>query len=1084
MATVLIVDDRAENRDFLVNLLGYQDHRILTARNGFEALDLTREERPDLVITDVLMPAMDGYELVRRLRADPATEHTAVVFYTAHFHGPDAESLAQACGVQHVLAKPSERGVVLRTIEKALSGVAEPASSPASGFDEQHLRLITDKLSETVDVLRQTNARLAALVDIDLQLASERNPRRLLRTVCSAARDLIGARYAMLISGKADDDGEAEHITTSGMGPEVAGQPELPLRGHGAVGRAQTLRKPVRMSNPGGDPAAVGLPAWHPRVQALMVAPIVSLSHVYGWICLGDKPGADEFNAEDERLLAILAAQAGRIYESGLLYQEVRDHAQQLQVEAAERKRASEELVESELRFRQLAENINEAFFLVDPRSGHVLYVSPAFETIFGRTCASLQASPRSWLDLVHSDDRERAMAIYDPANARGPFDHEYRIVRPDGAVRWIRVRIFPIRGPNRRVYRVAGVAADITQARNQQEKSKRLTRIKEVRSRINAAIVHIRDHQGLLAEVCRVAVEVGMFKLAWTGVIDTDTRDGRVVAWRGGAEADIEPVRLSARPDSPFRDRPASRAARELRPIVCNDLRLEATAAQKAELARQGHRAMAVFPMVVLGRVHVLALIAGNADFFDHEEIDVLQELVGDVAFGLEHIAKDATPSQVTGYDALTGLPNRMLFYESLKWTISQSREHHWTVSVLLVGLDGFKDVNDTLGQAFADELVRQASQRLGDGLEIRETVWRLGGDRFALVLASPDGHLGFDVDVGNGIREVLRKPFQLHDRKVSITASIGIATCPVDSSDPDTLLEFADGAMHDAKATGGDRLRFHRGEMNVRALEQQQLGEALRDALANDEFELYYQPMVCASSGRWAGVEALLRWNRPGHGLVLPSVFLPIVEGTRLAAPIGAWVVDAACRQMVQWQRAGIDGFRVAVNVSGKAFVLEGLLGSIATALREHAIEPSRLAIEITESSLMMPAGETVAVLRRIKALGVGIAMDDFGTGYSNLACLKRYPIDTLKLDLSVVRDISTDPDAASVAMTVIEMAHGLEMKAIAEGVESREQFELLRASGCDEIQGHYISQPVPADALETLFANTQAVDAPGVV
>lgn len=1084
MATVLIVDDRAENRDFLATLLGYKGYRLLVARDGAEALNLARAEHPDLVITDVLMPTMDGYEFVRRLRAEPVTAQTAVVFYTAHFRGTEAEELAEACGVQNILAKPCEPELILHTVEQVLSGVTKPLPAPASEFGERHLRLITDKLSETAEVLQLTNARLTALIDIDLQLASERNPRRLLEMVCRAARDLIGAKYAILAIGKRDDGGASEFVAASGLGPDAVYALGHPLLGQGVVGKASMQRNSLRMANPGGDPVAVGLPDTHPQVHALLAAPIVSLAHVYGWICLSDKLGADGFSAEDERLLGILAAQAGRIYENGSLYLEVRKHAEQLEIEVSERKRAVEELSESELRFRQLAENINEVFFLIDPRSGQLLYVSPAFETIFGRSCATLLAAPRSWLELVHSDDRERAMAIFDTLNARKPTDHEYRIVRPDdGAVRWIRMRSFPIHSVGRRIYRVAGVAADITEVRNQQEKIKRLTRIKEVRSGINSAIVRIRDRNELLEEVCRVAVDVGQFKLAWIGSVDPATLEGRVVAWSGGTGAYIDEIRLSADPASPYGDRPASRAVRELRPIVCNDLRMDPSVASlKIALIKGGHRAMAAFPLVVQERVHVLALFAGDLDFFDHEEIELLQDLVGDIAFGLEHIAKGEELDYVSHYDALTGLPNRMLFNESLRWTIGQAEEHHWTVSVLLVDLDRFKNINDTLGHALGDELLRQVSQRLSGWLDLRETVWRLGGDEFALMLVSAEGQQGSDVDVANSIRDALHKPFLLDAHEVAITASIGIAVYPTDSSDPDTLLKYADTAMYKAKEAGQDTFRFYRAEMNALALEQLELDNALRKALSQGEFELYYQPKVRTDNGRWSGVEALLRWQRPGHGLVLPSVFIPIVEGTRLAVPVGAWVIDAACRQISQWRSAGIGPFRVAVNVSGKSFVLDALPDVIAAALHEHSVDPSLLEIEITESSLMMPADETDAVLRKLKALGIGISMDDFGTGYSNLAYLKRFPIDTLKIDMSFIRDITVKPDAAAIAIAVIEMAQSLKLKVVAEGVETRAQYDLLSANGCDEIQGYYISRPLPAAELETLYHTTQTADAFG--
>lgn len=330
MASILVVDDRATNRAFLVTLLGYQGHRLLEAGDGAEALDLVRAERPDLVITDILMPTMDGYEFVRRLRADSQVAGTAVMFYTAHYHSPKAKDLAKRCGVSYILPKPCEPELVLRTVEQAL-GAPMQATQPQSGeFDQEHLRLVTDKLAETADDLRATNQRLAALIAINLQLASEREPRQLLEKVCHAARDLIGAKYALLAVENKDRI-NIGYVATSGMYGATADRLGHPALREGVVGRAAAERMPYRLADVGGPPENVGLPSSHPPVHSFLVAPIVSLAHVYGWICLTDKLGADEFSEEDEQLLAIHAAQVGRVYENGNLYAELHRHATRLE---------------------------------------------------------------------------------------------------------------------------------------------------------------------------------------------------------------------------------------------------------------------------------------------------------------------------------------------------------------------------------------------------------------------------------------------------------------------------------------------------------------------------------------------------------------------------------------------------------------------------------------------------------------------------------------------------------------------------------------------------------------------------------
>jgi two-component system cell cycle sensor histidine kinase/response regulator CckA len=344
VATILIVDDRPTNREYLVTLLGYGGHRLLQAADGAEALATARAEQPDLVISDILMPTMDGYEFVRQLRGTPAIMHTPVIFFTAHYHEREAQALARACGVSHVLTKPCEPEVVVGTVETAL-GLTPPPLSPAAPeqFDREHLRLLTDKLSEKAEDLRRANARLTALVDLGLELGAERDPRQMLQSFCHAAREIIGARYA--IAGiLASDDIGLRYFFTSGMDAEIStrlGAQDPPLGGAGTVLRESRC---VRLHNPGGNPAAIDFPSSYPPIHSWLGAPIVSPGHVYGWLGLLNKVGAEVFSDEEERLAAILAAQVGRIYENGSLYADMRHHAAELELEVAERKQVEQRL--------------------------------------------------------------------------------------------------------------------------------------------------------------------------------------------------------------------------------------------------------------------------------------------------------------------------------------------------------------------------------------------------------------------------------------------------------------------------------------------------------------------------------------------------------------------------------------------------------------------------------------------------------------------------------------------------------------------------------------------------------------------
>ena len=434
-----------------------------------------------------------------------------------------------------------------------------------------------------------------------------------------------------------------------------------------------------------------------------------------------------------------------------------------------------------------------------------------------------------------------------------------------------------------------------------------------------------------------------------------------------------------------------------------------------------------------------------------------------------------------LASYDALTGLPNRRLFFQNLRDAVELAQDKHWRVAVLFLSLDRFKSINDALGATLGDELLRQFSTRLVNCVHLRDTVGRLGGDEFAVTLTMPRDQEAA-AHVANEVREALRLPFDLHGQQAMLTASIGIAMYPDDALDAGTLVKFADTAMVRAREAGRDGYRFFTSGMNVQVQARLDLELALRDALRLDQFVLHYQPKLNLNTGRIRGVEALLRWNRPGYGLVYPAQFVPIMEETGMVVRAGDWIIDAACRQIAAWSREHVCDVRVAVNVSSRQFVEGDLEGAIRTSLARHRIDPSLLELELTESALMSHAEHTIEVLGRLRALGITIAIDDFGTGYSSLAYLKRFPIDKLKIDIAFVRDITTNPDDAAIALAIISMAHSLHMEVVAEGVESRAQMAYLRRNRCDDIQGFHYSRALPAAELARLVRdNAERPEAP---
>ncbi len=430
--------------------------------------------------------------------------------------------------------------------------------------------------------------------------------------------------------------------------------------------------------------------------------------------------------------------------------------------------------------------------------------------------------------------------------------------------------------------------------------------------------------------------------------------------------------------------------------------------------------------------------------------------------------------------YDALTGLPNRMLFYETLKKTLSMASDGGWLVAVLFLDLDHFKNVNDTLGHAIGDELLSQFSNRLVQCVRIRDTIGRLGGDEFALILVVQDGQHGVTL-VANKIRDVLRAPFELQGHQVTVSASIGITLYPDDASDPETLIKYADTAMYRAKQAGRDTYRFFTAQMNAEVLARLELETALRSAVENEEFVLHYQPKVQLNTGRIVGLEALLRWQRPEYGLVSPQEFIPVLEETGLIVRVGSWVIATACKQIGLWTRSLIGTLQISVNVSGRQFIEGDLDGDVIKALAGNNIAAGLLELELTESSLMVNTERTIACLRNLKKLGVRVSIDDFGTGYSSLAYLRRFPIDKLKIDIAFIRDITSNPDAAAIALAIIGMAHSLKLDVIAEGVETAAQLAYLRRHRCDQIQGYFFCRPLPVQELEHMLHQEKCLPAP---
>jgi diguanylate cyclase len=436
--------------------------------------------------------------------------------------------------------------------------------------------------------------------------------------------------------------------------------------------------------------------------------------------------------------------------------------------------------------------------------------------------------------------------------------------------------------------------------------------------------------------------------------------------------------------------------------------------------------------------------------------------------------------------HDTLTGLPNRALLMDRIEQAVEIARRRDHSLTLLFLDLDRFKLVNDSLGHAAGDELLRVVTRRIGRLVGAGDTVARLGGDEFVVLLPDP---MPADVlaNLTNHLARVVAEPVLVADREVSVTCSLGYSVYPQDGENATTLLKRADAAMYGAKEDGGNRVRRYTSDLSSHAGERLEVETQLKQALQRGEFVLHYQPQIEIASGRIVGVEALVRWQHPVRGLVPPMQFIPLAEESGLIEPIGEWVLRTACAQAAAWQHSGLPALRMGINVSARQFRNPALDSVVAQVLVEHGLAPEQLELEITESLSMKDPEASMRILARFKALGIGIAIDDFGTGYSNLAYLRRFPVRCIKLDRSFVSELGLKSSSHAIVEAIVAMAHKLDLQVVAEGVETAEQRDQLLRYGCDELQGYWFSRPIDATTCGALlqkqceFGHGSYMDAP---
>lgn len=647
------------------------------------------------------------------------------------------------------------------------------------------------------------------------------------------------------------------------------------------------------------------------------------------------------------------------------------------------------------------------------------------------------------------------------------PYHDEREWRGADGEIKSYERYIVPDRDADGELRGCTSVWVDITARKEAERKIYRLNRVHTVLSSISAALVRTKSRQELFDDACRIAVEAGGFGMAWVGAFNRFT--GRVdsVAWSG---ADLQDLRVM---ESLSRDLAfagcelLTRCIHTKKPAFENDLSKDRVAAGslRRRAADLGYRSVIFLPLIVSGEVAgVLALMAKEPEFFTDDEVRLLTNLSGDVAFALEAIDKETRINYLASYDMLTGLPNRTLFHERLGQLVLSAKQRGLKLALLVVDIRRYRFINETLGRQLGDRLLAEVAERMLQSWVQPDNVGRLAGVHFAFAVSGYENDALLVHAIERTVIETMKPTFVLEGREVSVACAAGIAVFPEDGMDVDALFKNAEAALAQAK-TAAEPYMFYRPQMSARMVEGLMIENRMRRALEKEQFVMHYQAKIDMAGVTISGFEALIRWEDPEQGLVAPGKFIPILEETGMIVEVGQWAIRRVLQDQAQWHHEGLKPPRIAVNVSAIQLLRRDFTDQVRALLKESAVLAEALEFEITESLLMQDIEGSIEKLSIIRDMGVSIAIDDFGTGYSSLAYLSRLPVNALKVDQSFTRGMLHGEENMSIVSTIISLAHAMKLKVIAEGVETQEQRNVLKSLGCDEIQGYLISRPVPA-------------------
>ncbi|MGR9115624.1 MAG: EAL domain-containing protein [Gammaproteobacteria bacterium] len=1085
---VLIVEDSRTQAEQLRYLLEQQGYKVDAALNGKEALEIVQTQKPDLIISDIIMPEMDGYGLCKAIKSVEKLKDIPVILVTT-LSDPQDIIKGLECGADNFIRKPYNGTYLLSCINYLLMNAELRKNQKITmgmgvclggrthfitAERQQILDLLISTFEQAVHInselklremdLASSNEVLSGLYRLTEGLNQAVSEQEVVQIALERTMDVleVDAGWIVLHENENDFRIAATCNLPAELQTQDAFEGDCSCRHSLASGKIESVRRfnceRLKHDNGGILDSHVSVPLIV-GTRKLGLMNLISLKNI---------------SIADENLVMLnsigyqiaVALERAKLHEH--LEQLVNERTAKLAAEVVQRKRIQAE----QARLIAIIEATPDLVGTMMP-DGRLRYANQAGLRLLGRH----QGDDLS--DLFFEDrypewaGKKITEESIPYAIQHGVWTGETMIVNHEGVEVPLLQVILAHKDKDGTVQYLSTIGRDITQIKKHEARIVRLNRIHSVLSGINTTIVRVREKQELFDEACRIAVELGQFMFAWIGMLGEEMRHIEPVA-KAGCDGELpEQINLSEKLDEKGICRLLTEAISQAKPIVCNDIALDPLIQSRAENAPSlGYRSVAVFPLLLENRpVGVFALYAPEINVFDKEEMDLLIEMAGDISFSLDHFKKEERLNYLAYFDAVTGLPNRSLFLDRLHQIIGIAHQAHENIAVIVMDVERFSNINESFGRQAGDELLRQISRQLETMLAETDILAHLSADYFGIAIRYKMKAADISRDAKTLLSGIHKHSFLVGQRDLRVLSRAGIAVYPSDAQDNETLLRNAEAALKKAKQTG-DRHLFYVPEINACIFEKLTLENKLRRALDQAQFVLFYQPKIEFTTGRICGLEALIRWRDPENGLVPPNKFIPLLEETGMIIEVGHWALKKAISDSQAWQQKGLVSPSIAVNVSPLQLHQRDFVQTVENVLNDAGDISVELELEITESLIMQDIETNIRKLKMLRNMNVEIAIDDFGTGYSSLSYLTKLPVTTLKIDRAFIMNMTSNSDDMSVVSAIISLAHSLNMRVVAEGVENDEQRNMLRLLKCNEMQGYLFSPAIPAEQIESFL------------